>query len=256
MSVLDHAAGNPMEIEEHAAAPLAGGVVNYGYQCGMLWGAALAAGAQAYHLHGPGPKAETVSIVAAQRLVESFRAKYKYIDCLEISDLNLKGKIHTGKMLKFLVKGGPLRCFGMSPGCARMSLKEINAALADTNIEVPPPPVSCVSLLLQKMGASEMHTVMAAGFAGGIGLSGDGCGALGAAVWKLAMQSRKKGEGNKDINARIGDMINKFLKVSDFKFECAEIAGRRFENISDHAAYVRDGGCAKIIDFLAADYLK
>ena len=30
--------------------PLAGGFMGYGYQCGMLWGAALAAGAQAYRL--------------------------------------------------------------------------------------------------------------------------------------------------------------------------------------------------------------
>ena len=54
--------------------PFAGGIANQGYQCGMLWGAALAAGAQAYRLFGPGPRAETEAIIAAQRLVESFRA--------------------------------------------------------------------------------------------------------------------------------------------------------------------------------------
>ena len=30
--------------------PLMGGIMNYGYQCGMVWGAALAGGAQAYRL--------------------------------------------------------------------------------------------------------------------------------------------------------------------------------------------------------------
>jgi hypothetical protein len=52
--------------------PFAGGIAQYGYQCGMLWGATLAAGAQAYRLYGAGPQAETQAIIAAQRLVESF----------------------------------------------------------------------------------------------------------------------------------------------------------------------------------------
>ena len=72
--------------------PFAGGIVNQGYQCGMLWGAALAAGAQAYRLLGPGPQAETAAIIAAQRLVESFRARTNNeINCLEITDINLQG---------------------------------------------------------------------------------------------------------------------------------------------------------------------
>jgi hypothetical protein len=62
-----------MEIEERAAFPVAGGIMQYGYQCGMIWGAALAAGAQAYQLFGPGSQAEARAMMAAQTLVESFR---------------------------------------------------------------------------------------------------------------------------------------------------------------------------------------
>ena len=54
--------------------PFAGGIMQHGYQCGMIWGAALAAGAQAYRLFGPGPQAEAMAVIAAQWLVESFRA--------------------------------------------------------------------------------------------------------------------------------------------------------------------------------------
>lgn len=57
-----------MEFEERAADPLAGGV-QYGYQCGMVWGAALAAGAQAYRLFGTGLQAEAGAMMAAQRMV-------------------------------------------------------------------------------------------------------------------------------------------------------------------------------------------
>jgi hypothetical protein len=34
-------------------------------------------------------------------------------------------------------------------------------------------------------------------------------------------------------------------------FECSRIIGRRFEDIGDHASYLRDGGCSEIIDALA-----
>ena len=57
-----------MPLEEHAAAPLAGGIMQHGYQCGMIWGAALAAGAQAYRLYGAGAQAETLHI---NRLLET-----------------------------------------------------------------------------------------------------------------------------------------------------------------------------------------
>lgn len=48
MGVVDGSFGHPMKIEEEASAPLAGGMMNHGFQCGMLWGASLAAGAEAY----------------------------------------------------------------------------------------------------------------------------------------------------------------------------------------------------------------
>jgi hypothetical protein len=109
-------------------------------------------------------------------------------------------------------------------------------------------------MLAQKMGVSDKHTVMAAGFAGGIGLCGGACGALGAAIWIIGMNSSKEGVGKIDFkNPRAIDVIDRFMKCTDFEFECSEIVGRRFENIGDHAGYLRDGGCSKIIEVLAAE---
>ena len=42
------------------------------------------------------------------------------------------------------------------------------------------------------------------------------------------------------------------MQSSDGEFECSVIAGRKFESINDHAAYLRVGGCARIIEALAA----
>jgi hypothetical protein len=168
MSVLDHADGHAMQPEEHAAMSLAGGIMNYGYQCGMLWGARLAAGAQAYRLHGTGAQAEAEAITASQRVVESFRGCTKNeINCLEISDLNMRGKIQITKLMKFFIKGEPIGCVRMIVKYSPRAFGEINTALAEKQSEAPSAPVSCATLLAQKMGASEIHALMAAGLAGG-----------------------------------------------------------------------------------------
>jgi hypothetical protein len=231
--------------------PFAGGIMQHGYQCGMIWGATLAAGAQAFRLHGPGPQAETGAIIAAKRLVKSFRARNSNINCLEITHID-KSSTTMQMIVYFLVKGGTIGCMRMAAAYAKAAFSEINAALSEKDVETPASPVSCSAMLAQKMGASDMHTAMAAGFAGGIGLSGGACGALGAAIWLIGMNHLKEGAGKVDFNnPAVLDIIDKFIKCSDYEFECARIVGRQFEDVSDHAEYLRDGGCANIIKVLA-----
>jgi hypothetical protein len=141
----------------------------------------------------------------------------------------------------------------MAARYAQEAFSEINTALSEEHIEAPSPPVSCSAMLAQKMGVSELHTVMAAGLAGGIGLSGGACGALGAAIWIIGINSLKEGVGKIDYKHPSGlDAIEKFAKCTDYEFECSKIVGRRFESIGDHAGYLRDGGCSEIIEVLAA----
>ncbi len=225
--------------------------MQHGYQCGMLWGSTLAAGAQAYRLLGPGPRAETGAIIAAQRLVESFRALNKNIDCIELTGID-KSSSSMQMFTYFLIKGGTISCMRMAVRYAPAAFSEINSALSGGNIEAPSAPASCSAMLAQKMGVSGMHTVMAAGLAGGIGLSGGACGALGAAIWIIGMNTIKAGDGKLDfMNPKAQDAIGRFIKCTDFEFECSKIVGRRFEDAGDHAAYLRDGGCSKIIEALA-----
>ena len=241
-----------MEFEEHAADPLAGGIM-HGYQCGMIWGATLAAGAQAYRILGKGPQAEAMAIIAAQRIVASFRAQNKAIDCREITEIDMSSPTMQ-MILHFLVRGGLIECFRMAARYAPLAFSEINTAFSEDRIEAPPAPVSCSAMLAHKMGVSDMHTVMAAGLAGGIGLSGGACGALGAAIWIIGMNSLKE-EGAGKIGFRAPhalDAIDRFTKCTGHEFECSKIVGRKFESIGDHAGYLRGGGCSKIIEVLAA----
>jgi hypothetical protein len=224
----------------------------HGYQCGMIWGAALAAGARAYRIFGPGPRAETGAIIAAQRIVESFRAIKSHINCLEITEID-KSSSNLEMIMYFIVKGGTIGCFRLAAKYAPMAYDEINAALSERNIEAPSPPVSCAAMLARRMGLSDLHTTMLAGFAGGIGLCGGACGALGAAIWINTLNSVGEGKGKVDFkDPGSQKIIDKFIKLTDYEFECSKIIGRRFDSIEDHADYLRGEGCAEIIELLAA----
>lgn len=251
MSVVDGSFDNLLSLEERASMPLAGGIEQMGFQCGQIWGAALAAGARAYQLYGPGSKAEAAAVVASQRLVESFRDSYKSINCADVIQMDWK-KPERKQILQFFLRGGPIRCFSMTAGYARATFNEINTAFSDNHLVLSSdvlPPVSCSSVLAHQMGASEMHAVMAAGLAGGIGLSGGACGALGAAIWIHAMNSGR--DGKIEFNSpEAMAAIDRFVESTDVRFECSEIIGRKFHNVSEHAEYVRTGGCSKIIQAL------
>jgi len=231
---------------------LAGGIIQHGYQCGMIWGATLAAGAQAYRLFGPGAQAESKAILAAQRLVESFRTGNNHINCLEITNLD-KSSSTMQQIMFFLIKGGTIGCMRMAARYAPVAFSEINRTFSDKRIKVPSSPVSCAAILVKKMGMSDMHIVMAAGFAGGIGLSGGACGALGAAIWIIGMNRGKEPGGKVNYkDPRVIDVIDRFLKCTDYEFECSKITGRMFENTDDHSGYLHDGGCSELIEVLAA----
>lgn len=254
MGVVDRSFDHSLRLEECAVMPHAGGLLGNGYQCGMLWGGALAAGAQAYRLYGAGSQAETQAVMASQRLVDAFRVRATDINCAEITDIEWKAtskRRMATQVVKFVAKGGPIGCFRLAADYAPMAFAEINAAFAERHTQAPPQPVSCAAMLAQKMGASEMHVVMTAGLAGGIGLSGGACGVLGAAIWIDGLRN-PAGLGNFDLNdPRLAGVIEKFLKSSDYEFECSKIVGRKFENVTDHAGYLREGGCSKIIEALA-----
>jgi hypothetical protein len=253
LHVLDRAFEHPLPAEEHAATPLAGGILQHGYQCGMVWGSVLAAGAQAHRLFGTGPQAHAKALVAAGRIVESFRAQNEHLDCLEITGLD-KSSSTMQMVTYFLFKGGTIGCMRMAKRYAPVARREILAALASAEpAAAPPARVSCAAMLAQRMGASDMHAVMAAGLAGGIGLSGGACGALGAAIWLVGLRSLEQGARKIAYKAPAArETIERFLKCTDYEFDCSTIVGRKFQDIADHAAFVGNGGCAKLLSVLAA----
>lgn len=250
-NVINRAFENPLELEEKATATLAGGILQHGYQCGLLWGAALAAGARSYELHGATPKAEMAAIRAAGRVLESFEGRHHEINCMEIACIDWR---RVSQMLRFFLKGGPVGCFRMAGKFAPVAYREIEAELDDDDTDAPELPVGCAAVVVRRMGLSEKQAVMASGWAGGIGLCGGACGALGAAIWATNVRNGQESGGKIDYkDPRAAAVIERFLKASDHEFECEKIVGRRFESVEDHAAYIREGGCAKLIDALVSE---
>ena len=97
-------------------------------------------------------------------------------------------------------------------------------------------------MVAEKMGWSEMHAVMASGLAGGVGLCGGGCGALGAAIWMLGMKIGREETRKVDSkDPRFQEIIDRFSQHTGDRFECSEIVGRKFENVHDHAEHLRNG---------------
>lgn len=230
--------------------PLAGGIMQHGYQCGAIWGATLAAGAEAYRRFGAGPRAETMAILAARRLVETFRTQNHDVNCLELTEIDNSSSA-LQMTVYFLLKGGSIRCARMAARYAPAALDEIDAALSERETEAPPATASCSAMLVRKMGVSDMHAVMAAGFAGGIGLSGGACGALAAAIWNIGMNSLKAGAAKVEFKAPSAlDTVARFMKCTGYEFECSRIVGRNFESVGDHASYLCNGGCSKLIEAL------
>lgn len=250
--VLSCAYEHPQPDEERGAQPFAGGIMQRGYQCGMIWGAALAAGAEAHRRLGDSPRAEAVAIAAAAKLLETFRAQNGATDCFDITEIDDDSST-LDMVAYFLLKGGVVRCFAGAARYASAAKEVIDAALAAPPEDAPTAPLSCAALLAGQMGASRLHEVMVAGFAGGIGLGGGGCGALAAAIWLTGVRALQGGAARVDFQSPEGRAVTeRFLASTGGEFECAAICGRTFANVEDHAAYLRGGGCAPLLQALAA----
>ena len=252
LHVLNCAYERPMPEEEKAAQPLAGGIMQRGLQCGMIWGATLAAGAEAHRRLGEGPRAEALAVAAARKLLELFRVQNGATDCFDLTEID-DSSTKMELMTYFLLKGGAVRCFAGAARYASAAKEAIDAALSAPLGDAPPAPVSCAALLVRRMGGSGLHAVMAAGFAGGIGLGGGGCGALAAAIWIDGMKTLRSGAARLDFESpRALATIDRFLASTGREFECAEICGRRFSSVEEHATWLREGGCERVMGALAA----
>ncbi|GAA4941021.1 hypothetical protein GCM10023314_12430 [Algibacter agarivorans] len=184
--ILNREFGNVKEHEERALNPLAGGIMNHGHQCGMLWGAALAVGAESYRTHKDLEKAIPIAVNATQHIIESFVKYSGAKNCKDIIGYDLTSIIGMTKfMFKVTLKGMEnSHCFNLAEQWAPEAVEVATKSLSQNIAIKQKPVISCASEVVRQMGGRDEELAMVSGFAGGLGLSGEACGALSAAIWK------------------------------------------------------------------------
>ncbi|MCB0518998.1 MAG: C-GCAxxG-C-C family protein [Saprospiraceae bacterium] len=253
--ILNRAFGHPQAEAERAVELMAGGVMNQGHQCGMLWGSALAAGAEAYRRFEDPDDATAVAVTTTQHIIESFEKRTNTVNCREIIGIDLS---KTLGLLKFIVKSmlqgeknNP--CFHLADQWAPESILSAEEGLSEGPVELTRKPLSCASEVVRKMGASQEEQVMVAGFAGGLGLSGNACGALSAAIWMKTLAWCKANPGKTPPyfnNPAARKIMQAFLKATDGEMRCDAITGRRFATVDEHSEFIENGGCKNLIQVL------
>lgn len=248
--ILNREFGHPKEMEERAIDPMAGGILQNGYQCGMLWGASMALGAEAYRRHKEDlNKATAVTIRATQHIMKSFQNRTKCIDCEDFTKTDFKNK---WSFAKYMLTGKFYSCFKLAEKWAPEAIQAAHEGLTLEDYQINEPVLSCASEAVRKMGGSDEESIMVAGFAGGLGLSGDGCGALAAAIWKTIFELVKKENWKSGLSDPDSEkVLNRFFEASEYKMECHEICGKKFNSIDEHSEFIKNGGCENIINVLS-----
>jgi hypothetical protein len=248
--ILNHETGLRISDEERASDLLAGGLMAKGYQCGMLWGASLAAGNYAYKQYTDMNQSICSAILISQNVINSFFKCSECINCRDFAKCNWKKPL---SIAKYFVTGGFLKCMNLIANWAPDALDMIQ----QNNGSVSPGKatcLSCASEVIKKAGGTDKEAVLAAGFAGGIGLSGYGCGALGAAIWyKSLIWCRNNPNKTPPFfkNPEITSLMQQFSTLTNKQFECKTICGKTFVSPDDHSDFIGNGGCQKLICRLA-----
>ncbi|UCG28984.1 MAG: C-GCAxxG-C-C family protein [Bacteroidales bacterium] len=247
--ILNREFGHPLEYEEQAVDPLAGGILQQGYQCGMLWGASCALGAESFRRCGDRGLATGMTIKATQNVMKSFINRTKSADCLDITSCDFSSKFN---MAKFFFTGKFWSCFKLAEKWAPEAIKSATEGLSIHQPDPPEQATSCSSEVVRKMGANDKEMVIVSGFAGGLGLSGSGCGALSAAIWMTILGRIREQKYKPTLADPVTEKIlMTFYEATGYEMECHKITGMRFKTVTDHTEFMKNGGCEKLINELA-----
>ncbi|OGU58755.1 MAG: hypothetical protein A2V66_01430 [Ignavibacteria bacterium RBG_13_36_8] len=247
--ILNREFGHIKDNEERATDPLAGGILQMGYQCGMLWGASMGVGAESFRRCNNTNQAIGLAIKATQHIMKSFVKRGGSADCGDITETDFSSKL---SFAKYFFSGRFLSCFSLADKWAPEAIQAAHEGLSNGQRDLPNQCKSCASEVVKKMGGSNEEAVMVAGLAGGIGLSGNACGALSAAIWmKMLDMCRKQTMKSSLKNPEAEIILEKFYAATDYEIICNEITGKRFNTLDDHTEFIKNGSCSKLINVLA-----
>ena len=121
--------------------------------------------------------------LSPRRVFNTASKRARSLNCREIIGFDLSK--NTG-MLKYMLKYIFLfdrKCVNLANRWIPEAIQSVVINIYSKNYESGKNVANCASEMAKQMGASDEEIVMASGFAGGFGLTGNACGALSAAVW-------------------------------------------------------------------------
>jgi hypothetical protein len=139
-------------------------------------------------------------------------------------------------------------CFNLAEDWYKEAIQSAKEGFSKNQNNIPVDAINCASEVVRRIGGTEEEMAMVAGFAGGMGLSGNGCGALSAAIWYRSLEwVRQNPEKSAFNNKEAKAILKSFLKETQGKMVCSQICGRDFKSIEEHSDYLKIGGCQKIL---------
>ena len=252
---------------EQAIHPFSGGFMHLGHACGLLTGAVLAAGFAARSRFDDEGTRSGAALHAAIQLARAYPEVAGSADCRDITGVSLAS---LGGRLRYVQRGNSRLCGRLHLKWAPAAQRLIDTALTEFGARGSAGP--CANCAVRTMRGLESSTrikqgdaVLLAGFAGGIGLLGNVCGALTAGVFAMSADEQLgREQGNRDsrIRGSLEELAGASYRgaatrlrrgfVGQFGSElCVDIVGRRFQDAADHAAFIQQGGCENVTNFVA-----
>lgn len=251
-------------VYEQAIHAFSGGFMHQGHASGLLTGAVLAAGFVAQPRFKDDKSKSGAILHTAVKLAREYPEHCGFINCREITEKDLT-KL-SGRISYFRE--------GLGKMCGRLHLKWAPRAqeLIERSLMNYEPKKSCSNCATRTMQglrvSSSLETLeptLMAGFAGGIGLSGNVCAALAAGVYTMTTNyqlSRRKKKRDSRFRGSFEELIGNNYRgsLTSIRLEftehfgsvlCLDILDRRFKNVEDHASFVDQGGCENVINFVS-----
>ncbi len=254
--ILNREFGHLKENEERASDLLAGGLMQTGHQCGMLWGASLAVGAECFRRYRDQNQAVTAAIITSQHLMKSFSVTAGTVNCREITGYDMTRLFDMIKFTFNVFKTGITNslCFNLAEKWVPEAIKAAHEGLSFVPGPSTRTQVNCACETAKRMGATDEEMVMVAGFAGGLGLSGNACGALAAAIWMKNLDWCKRHPHKTPPyfnNTCAKKILKLFYKSTDSEILCSKITNQQFITADDHSEFIKNGGCKTLISALS-----
>ncbi len=254
-----------------ALTGLAGGMLNNGSTCGVVFGGAISTALiRDKELGGQWTEAEQIRLLAEiGEHVRWFETRFQTSLCRERPEVGYERITLLGLLNPKKVRGCVARTAASMERLSARHATPPSPPAEPTEAKLPAPALHCATHILRTLreetgiGNRKLERVAVA-LDGGIGLTGGGCGALAGALMTLGLafaldpaETDPKELRNvyRSMDSQFFRMAKELMRAFLKAFgalECRRLSGTRFSNYADFTHHRQSGACAPVHDFILA----